>query len=224
MKHPLTIQVPRPQITYSLLAALTLVAACTPAPEETPTPSAAPTPSPTPGWEPPEFGGDGLPPSEGTDHNTGDTNPDGGGGDDGGDDGELPAISVVSGLFAYDIDENGMHIGSLILMNVTAGCDNLFGSVGKITPDGLYFSLFPAPTSGDETGPNWLNTYALCGTPACTSGYALVAGEYDEFGEDTWLRLERYDAHYLTVDWSSPYSAGEDLTFYNCGNIAIWSQ
>ena len=198
---------------------LTLLMGCTPDAAVTPTA----TPSPTPAWQPPVFEGDGLPPSEGTDHATGDTTNDTGG--NGGDNGEeeLPPITVVNGLFAYSIDEQGQYSGSTILMNVTAGCDNLFGAVGKISPDGLYFSVYPGSLPQGVTAPDWVHTYEVCGDSPCLTGYALVAGEYQELESPVWLNISHYDSHYVTVDWSTPYSSGEALTFYNCGDVKIWN-
>lgn len=208
-----------PRLHHGGAVLLALLLGCGPEVEVTPTA----TPSPTPAWQPPVFDGDGLPPSEGTDHATGDTSNDSGG--NGGDNGEeeLPPITVVSGLFAYSIDEQGVYSGSTILMNVTAGCDNLFGSVGKISPDGLYFSLYPGALAQGVTSPDWVRTYEVCGDAPCLTGYALVAGEYQELESPVWLNIRQYDSHYVTVDWSTPYSSGEALTFYNCGDVKIWN-
>lgn len=194
------------------------------APENSPTPT-SPTPAGTPTWAPPVFTGDGLPPSEDLNHATGDTDnelPDG----DDDDPGEEPAVlTIVNGLFTYSQDvESGNWAASLVLMSITAGCDDLFGSVGKISPDGLYFTVYPDRSGETGTFPAWVGTYGLCGQAPCVSGYALIAGEMGELEETAWVDITRYDAHYLTVNWNTSYSTGTDLTFYNCGAVSIWSE
>lgn len=201
------------------LLAMAGLSACGPDVQETP----VPTPTATPAWEPPVFSGDGLPPSEGTDHATGDTSNDsGGGGDDGGGD-ELPPLTIVNGVFAYSVNESGEFAANTVLMSVTAGCDNIFGSVGKITPDGLYYTVYPGPVPEGSTAPDWVGTYEVCGDAPCMTGYVLVAGEYEDLESPGFLTISAYSAHYVTVDWSTPYSSGESLTFYNCGDIDIWN-
>lgn len=192
--------------------------------ESTPTPT-SPTPEPTPTWAPPIFTGDGLPPSEDLNHSTGDTSNDAPDRGDDDPDEEPSTLTIVNGLFTYShSEESGEWLASLVLMSITAGCDDLFGSVGKISPDGLYFTVYPDRSGEAGAFPAWVNAYGLCGESPCVSGYALVAGEMGELEDTAWLDITRYDPHYLTVNWSTSYSSGSELTFYNCGDVSIWSE
>lgn len=176
------------------------------------------TPEPTPPWEPATFEGDGLPESEDTQHQTGESGSDGATPPP--DTGEevQPDLIIADGVFSYSVGEKGTT-GILILMSVSLSCRDIFGSQSDASPDGLYFSTL-IPASPKE--PVWPGQYVSCGVPPCyRDGYALVAGEYSPLTEEDWISISSYDVHYLTAEWSSAQTEGS-LTFYNCGDSSVW--
>lgn len=179
--------------------------------------------SPTePPWETPTIVGDGLPPPESTVHGTpppvgvtptpGET--------EGSMPPEGPSLEVVSGLFAWSSKSGFSYTGSLILTVTSVGCHDLFGASDTVSPDGLYFSLVPIPFTPYPDA--WLETYQVCGSPPCLTGYSKVAGVTESLEPDSWLQIVAYDEHYLTVDWYSSVSEGAGLRFYNCGDRESW--
>lgn len=183
------------------------------------------TPEATPGedaWDTPELEGDGLPPSSDTQHGTppptGAT-PMPGEGDTPAP--EQPALVVVDGLFAWS-SKNGLNLtGTLVLFSASVSCHDLFGVTDTVSPDGLYFTIFPMPFV--EPTEAWVQSYPVCGSPPCFRGYSKVAGESVTLEADASLTVSSYDDHYLTVSWVTPVSEGEGLTLYNCGDRLNWS-
>ena len=169
-----------------------------------------------PGWEHPSFSGDGLPTSEDTDHGRGeaDTGADTGG-DTGGDTGPTPSLIITDGLFAwYDYGEYGVF-GVLSLLTEASSCGTIYG--GTSSADGIYAYLYADATQLNE---GWAGTWSACGDAPCADIFSLLGGEFGYL--DGEVTLSAYDAHYVTVGWSTEASEGADLTIYNCGDGFNW--
>ena len=167
-------------------------------------------------WEPPVFEGDGLPASADTAHGRDD--PDTGGtGMDTGDTGDdaVPEIIVVDGLFAYyDYGFYGIF-GILALLTESATCGDVFGGASSL--DAVYYYLYgDAGNLSDGWGGLWMP----CGDVPCAQSFWLLGGDFGYL--DGGVDITSYDAHYLTVDWSSEASTGTGLTLYNCGDGFNW--
>lgn len=177
---------------------------------------AACRPGATPPWTPPVFEGDGLPPSADTAHDRDRT-------DTGvtltgtGDTGSASvSFDVQDGLFGwYDYQSYGVY-GYLALLEEPLGCAELFGAY--VYPDGVYFTLVAEPSAPEE---GFAGHWGPCGQAPCQQAFWLLGGEFGYL--DGWVDVTAYDAHYLTVDWSTEVSSGEGLTFYNCGDALPWA-
>lgn len=167
-------------------------------------------------WTPPNFDGDGLPPSEDTDHGE---RPDTAATTDSGDtatSASVPTILVADGLFTYvNYGAYGI-IGILALLTETAGCEQLLGGAGA--PDGIYHYLYGDKTNLSE---GWTGTWNSCGAPPCSDAFWILGGAFGYLEGE--LEITRYDAHYLTLDWSNAASTGTGLTIYNCGDVVNWN-
>lgn len=167
-------------------------------------------------WEPPVFPGDGLPASADTAHDV--TRVDTGVRPaDSGDTGSAaaPEILVADGLFAwYDYGAYGVF-GILALLTESLTCGDVFS--GTNSADGVYYYLYGDPTNL-STG--WGGPWTPCGSPPCAQSFWLLGGEFGYL--DGATEITSYDAHYLTVDWSSEASTGADLQLYNCGDGFNW--
>jgi hypothetical protein len=170
-----------------------------------------------PGWEYPSFSGDGLPSSEDTEHGRGEPDSEADTGDTGdtGGSGSTPELYITDGLFAwYDYGEYGVF-GVLSLLTEASTCGAIYG--GASTADGVYAYLYGDATQLSE---GWAGAWSSCGDAPCADIYSLLAGEFGYV--DGEITITAYDAHYVTLDWSTEASEGADLTVYNCGDGAYW--
>ena len=194
---------------------LALVSACSGSGEEVET-------SPTPDeWQPPVFEGDGLPPSENTDHETSDDQVGEQTPMEGDDDTPIEeGVVVVDGRFAWSTVPSGGYSASMALLEEKVDCHALYGPLDNVTPDGVYYSIYP---DVDNSGaPVWANEYRSCGRAPCFTAYTFIGGAYEPLEGAATLTISSYDEHYLTVSWTSTASSGTDLRFYNCGMIDWW--
>jgi hypothetical protein len=178
-------------------------------------------------WERPTFEGDGLPASPDTGHPRPSSSPENTDTASGGDTGEaeLPSLIITDGLFTTF----GGTFAYLVLSGSYVSCYDAI--VGGAFPEGIYIQL-QAGGEGDGGGfgggggggdVDWAADYAACGEAPCWSAYEWVyQGESGALGPDATLSITDYDAHYLTVDWQSAVSSGEQLLFYNCGAYEDW--
>ena len=179
----------------------------------------------TEAWERPTFTGDGLPPSPDTGHPrpASAEGPDTASGGDTGDTGEaeLPSLIITDGLFTTISGT----FAYLVLSGSYVSCYDAI--VGGAFPEGIYIQLLAGEGGGGFGGgggeADWAGDYAACGEAPCWSAYEWVyQGESGALGPESSVSITDYDAHYLTVDWQSAVSSGEQLLFYNCGAYEDW--
>ncbi len=199
------------------MSPLLLLLACSPGPKKADRADTAEA------WERPTFTGDGLPPSPDTGHPRPSSSPENTDTADTADTGEpaLPSFALTEGLFTTISGS----FAYLVLSPSYVSCYDAI--VGGAFPEGLYIQLI-APGDGGGFGGgggavDWTGDYAACGEAPCWTAYEWVyQGESGALGADASVSITDYDAHYLTVDWQSAVSSGEQLVFYNCGAYEDW--